>query len=95
MPTTKKKKTARRKPSPPRTLKAERLSQLREDFAHFDNFREDAERRFAAATSAERSFLADVLRLLDLAADAAERVEGFSLNAEADEATGELAAFLR
>jgi hypothetical protein len=73
-----------------------RVDELTEAFSHYANLRETVAENLKAATGlGARNFWRDLLRLLDLAADAAERVEGFSLTPEADEATGEIAAFLR
>lgn len=91
------KKAAAKKSAAPTTgLASERVDELSEAFSHYANLRETVAENLKAATGlGARNFWRDLLRLLDLAADAAERVDGFSLNPEADEATGELAAFLR
>jgi hypothetical protein len=89
-------RSRRTPPATPRTLKAVRLSELKEDFAHFAGLRLDAEQRLEAARfKGEREFLADVIRLLDLATDAAECVEGFRLTDYAEGAVSKLAGFLR
>lgn len=89
-------KAARKKAAPKETLSPERLEDLKEEFIHFSNLRETVEENLKAARGlGARAFWSDLLRLLDLSADAAAHVDGFSLNPEADEATGELAAFLR
>ena len=97
MPATKKTRTKKRAPRTPRArVNAERRAELAEEFIQYAELREQVEEKLKAArTSGDRSLFLHLRDLLDLSADAAERVDGYSLNEATDEATGELASFLR
>jgi hypothetical protein len=89
-------KTGGKKSAAPKTLSRERLSELSEEFIHFSHLRATVEENLTnVAGLGARRVWSDLLRVLDLAADAAERVEGYDLNADADRAVEKLASFLR
>lgn len=93
MPTTKKKKKAKRERD---AVPAARRLELAEDFINYDELRRQVEAEILnTASNRKRAFFSQLLALLDLAADAAERVEGFSLTTDADAAVARLASFLR